>query len=514
MAKKRRKSRGRKAGSPPPVSEGGPAEEPAVVPEGGSGDPPATEPSGDSLWERFWTRPFHSLQLSAFRFFFFAAVAMESFRDLEHAPRYGAGGFNVPHFDAWAALPVPSRYGMVVLLLVQFALALRVAFGLGQRVTVWALTAVYGYTYFISQLDSYQHHYMVFLFLVLMSLVDWESESPRTWPVHLVIVQTCIVYFWAGITKAQPLWLDGTLLEMQVGRAFGEQVPVLSALGADTAFLVMSNYAMAMEFAVPLMILWCGLLPEGRPRMMLGWLTVVIGVPLHAGIELAGLRIGLFSYMMIAFYLLIVPRQAYARLAAMSAGMLRGLPSLEPSREHAVFVVSLAFTAWTVWQLPLEYTGAAAAAVTAVALFSEWPLREGRLGRALAHLLVGLTILYAATSGETMRKYWYYLGGDARRRGEVSLAIYGYSNTAAVDPGYESAYIRWARMLTTDQRHQEAREALELGAARVEDPTFDLYEALAFACQRVGDKDCARQAAAHAISKKPDPRMQAIFDDR
>ncbi|TNE90165.1 MAG: hypothetical protein EP330_08895 [Deltaproteobacteria bacterium] len=515
MARKRGKNKAKRpeSATEAPVTEA--AVEAAPVAPG----PPKPPTEELGLWERFWTRPLHPLRFSLFRFFFFACVAFESFFDLEHAPRYGAGGFNVPHFDVLTALPVPSRHAMVVLLLVQFALALRVAFGLGQRVTVWALTAVYGYTYFISQLDSYQHHYMVFLFLVLMSLVDWESERPRTWPVHLVIVQTCIVYFWAGVTKVHPLWTDGTLLGMQVGRDFAEQVPIISSFGAERGMMLMANYAMCMEFGVPLLILWAGLAPDGRLRETIGWLAVLIGLPLHAGIEFAGLKIGLFSYMMMAFYLLVVPDRFYRWLDTVAGGLgavaTRLLAQMEvPPLRDVYFVVGLAFTGLAVWHLPLEFTGAAALAVSAVALASEWPVRPGRAQRAITHVLVGLTVLYAAASSETMRKYWYYLGGDARRRGDVTLAIYGYSNTAAVDPEYESAYLRWAMMLDRANRHEEARDALEQGVAHVPDPSFDLYEALALSCDRLGDRECARQAAAHAITKKQDPRMQGIFDKR
>ena len=266
-----------------------------------------------SLWTRFWDRPFHPLQLLVFRFCFFALVAFESFRDLEHAPRYGAGGFNVPHFPILELLPTPSRYGMVVLYLAQCALSLRVAFGLGGRVTVWALTAVYGYTYFISQLDSYQHHYMVFLFLFLTCLVDWESDKPRTWPIQLVVVQTGIVYMWAGVTKLHPLWTEGTLLRRQAGGGeFGALVKSwCDSLGVslDQAWWFMANWSMAAEFVVPLLFLSLPMIPEGRGRLRDGllWLTCALGLGLHVGIEMAQLKIGLFSYMMMSFYLLVMP---------------------------------------------------------------------------------------------------------------------------------------------------------------------------------------------------------------
>ncbi|MCO4745103.1 MAG: HTTM domain-containing protein [Proteobacteria bacterium] len=482
---------------------------------------PLAEPSQEesvSLWERFWSHPFSATRIALFRFFFFACVAFESFRDLEHAPRYGAGGFNVPHFDWLIALPVPSRYAMVVLFLAQFALALRVAFGLGGRITVWALTAVYGYTYFISQLDSYQHHYMVFLFLVLMSLVDWESERPRTWPIQLVVVEVAIVYFWAGVTKVQPLWIDGTLLRMQVGGGeFHKTVESTAGslgISVDTAYALMADYSMLMEFAVPAVLLITPLMRPSRGRDALLWLGCIWGLGMHVGIEFAGLKIGLFSYMMMAFYLLVIPEGPirFASRVGDTAleGVRAGLVKLDASGlRDGVFGVALAFTAWTVWQLPLEYSGAAAVLITGVALVSEWPIRAGRGQRALGHLLVGLTVLYAAASGDTMRQYWYYLGGDARRRGDIALATYAYKNTAVVDPGYASAYMRHAQMLERAHRLEEAREVYETGL-KLAEPTFELYQGLALVCDRMGEGPCAWDAADKAVVLKPDPRMQSI----
>src|SRR5688500_3529258 len=61
---------------------------------------------------RFW----HDFEVSwakwtVFRFVFFGLHAVDAFLQLGHAPRYGAGGFNVQQLPG-ELLPAPSRAGM------------------------------------------------------------------------------------------------------------------------------------------------------------------------------------------------------------------------------------------------------------------------------------------------------------------------------------------------------------------------------------------------------------------
>ena len=112
-----------------------------------------TDPS--RLWRRFWFEfSLPTSKVVLFRVTFFAIVALDAWLQIEHAPRYGAGDFNVSHFP-WldGILPLPSRSGILIVFLVQAFLALRVMFGVAVQSSLGLLTILYGYTYFISQLD-------------------------------------------------------------------------------------------------------------------------------------------------------------------------------------------------------------------------------------------------------------------------------------------------------------------------------------------------------------------------
>src|SRR5687768_16997107 len=128
------------------------------------------------LWHAYWFESGVSRsKLNLFRFLFFAVLAVDCFLDLGHAPRYGAGGFNVsnlPWLD-WA-LPLPTRTGFLLCCVAGSYLALRAAFGVLTTWSVRLLTALFAYRYFISQLDSYQHHYLVFLLLFIACFIPWE----------------------------------------------------------------------------------------------------------------------------------------------------------------------------------------------------------------------------------------------------------------------------------------------------------------------------------------------------
>jgi hypothetical protein len=98
----------------------------------------ATAPRGWWWLEMPWAK------LVAFRFVFFGLMAIDAFLQLPHASRYGAGGFDVPHFS-WLPLPEPGRASITFAhgaLCVLFAL---VAQGALVRVALPLATALYGW---------------------------------------------------------------------------------------------------------------------------------------------------------------------------------------------------------------------------------------------------------------------------------------------------------------------------------------------------------------------------------
>src|SRR5215510_6447328 len=87
-----------------------------------------------------------------------------------HAGRYGVDGFNVAHFG-WldALMPTPTAALYVGVLLGTGLLALAAALSGPRRPALAALFLLYTFSWSMSMLDSYQHHY--FVSSVLLCLV-------------------------------------------------------------------------------------------------------------------------------------------------------------------------------------------------------------------------------------------------------------------------------------------------------------------------------------------------------
>lgn len=86
-----------------------------------------------------------------------------------HAGRYGAAGFNAAHFDWLDAIqPVPGNDLYIGVLLLAGVLSLTLMLtGISRRL-LFLLFLLYTYSWAMSLLDSYQHHYFVSLILLCM----------------------------------------------------------------------------------------------------------------------------------------------------------------------------------------------------------------------------------------------------------------------------------------------------------------------------------------------------------
>jgi tetratricopeptide (TPR) repeat protein len=405
-------------------------------------------------YRRYWLE--HAVppaKLALFRVAFFTLLGIDAFLQLEHAPRYGAGDFNVAHLPLLdALLPLPSRDGMVVVFLLQAYLAFRIAVGGAVRAPLIALTALYGYGYFISQLNSFQHHYLIFLLLLVCCFVPWdgaaaerdgEARAPlRSWAIRLLLVQLAIVYLWAAIAKLDPAWLDGTALSRQIGDGWVRDT-VERIFGAATAtdpggFGRLAQLVLLTELLLAVALLWRRLWP----------VALVVGVAFHAGVELAGFRIGLFSYFMFACYLLVVPDRWVTRAAAatdravgrrLAARWERAQAALRPPALAAAAVGALVAGALLVATQPYEAIGwvvAVTAGWGAVAVARSWRRGRGRaaLRAIVAHLLACAAIFTLHGSTEQAFAYHRYWSGSAQRLGDADGARRAYRALTRVAP--------------------------------------------------------------------------------
>ena len=417
-------------------------------------------------------------KLAVFRACFFVLVGLDGILQLPHAARYGASDFNVGHF-AWldALLPAPGRATMVVIFLLQAYLGVRIAMGAAVRSALWLLTGLYGYAYFVSQLDSYQHHYLVFLLLLLCCFLPWQrparadserksgdkeqpaDERVQSYAARMIFVQLGVVYLFAALTKCEALWIDGTLLDKQLAPGVTRDMAEWIGMGSAAVAVLLTEAFLAVAFI------------SGR----LWSVALVVGVALHAGIEFfAGFKIGIFSYYMFALYLLLVPdgwfravarrvagpvealRAGFARVAASSAGFglfalialvggflcARAIPVAE-SVSFALIVTALVTVAVAICLRPRLNAP-----------------RERRMTRASAvlcvHLIACAAILFLPETDERIGDYYKFWAGSARRLNHWDEAGAAYERLSELRPDWAPAHYYLGRIAQKDERLDEA----------------------------------------------------------
>jgi hypothetical protein len=95
-----------------------------------------------------------------------------------HAGRYGAAGFNAAHFDWLDAIqPLPTNASYIGVLLLAGLLSLTLMLTGISRWLLGLLLLLYSYSWAMSLLDSYQHHY--FVSLILACMVFFPKLSAR-----------------------------------------------------------------------------------------------------------------------------------------------------------------------------------------------------------------------------------------------------------------------------------------------------------------------------------------------
>ncbi len=395
-------------------------------------------------------------KLSVFRVAFFSLVAFDAWRQTEHMARYGTNGFNVSHMP-WldAVLPMPSSSGILIVYLLQAYLAARVVLGIAVPISVKLLTALYGYSYFISQVDSYQHHYFVFLLLVISCFVPWQPQTARddadktppgaqlvkTWAVRLLLVQMAVLYGWATMTKLDPLWLNGesivpNLRSVEWMNYYARNLP--GELYATPAQLAMVAEAILL-LAVATRRLW--------------FVAIPIGVGLHLSIELAEFEIGIFSYYMFGMYLLVVPDKAYQAAARLIESLSRGIG--DSARALGDKLAGAGAVAWAImgvcivggsallWLTPFDEVGFVAVVASLVALS---PLVTRRRPSALSlysgagHVVACAMIAVFFFATDTTHEMYKKLAGSHRRLGKHDQMYAAYAKLAVVSPDFGRSY--------------------------------------------------------------------------
>lgn len=265
-------------------------------------------------WKYFWFDfSFPLTRLTTWRSVFYAIFAFDLWLlFVEGASMYEAGEFIPPHL-AWLE-PVRPKLdvaGATAGYLVAGYLSLTLAVGAAGRRSAIALCVIFSTIYFSSQIDSFQHHYLLCWLLLLNCFLPasaWGTDSSRrpaegenssgrrvhSWAFQLIYVQLGIIYFWAAVTKTSAAWLNGSgvrwILTSRELLAPIEEFMETLGFHPALALVALASVAMVGEYLTAL-IYW---IPSLR---FAGFLLVPV---FHSGIELMGLNIGLFTYYMVA----------------------------------------------------------------------------------------------------------------------------------------------------------------------------------------------------------------------
>ena len=419
-------------------------------------------------------------RLAVLRVLFFGLLAFDLWTIfLPHAPRFGAGGFNVsqvPALDAWLPLPTPSVVG--ALYIVGGLAAFCAALGVGVRLALPVVAACYSGVYFWSQSDSYQHHYLVSLLLVLLCFVPhgaWRGDAAhvRSWAMRLVYVQVSLMYAWTAATKCDAAWLDGSTMNSLLScearlhvQAFG------NALGWSEAGALRAVSASIMlgEFAAAALVLYA-------PWWTIGLFVIPF---FHAGVEYLDFDIELFSYyMFVLLFALLLPQRwldrgwdaVAQRLGGPREHVLRALngDSVPPGVSTPWLIAgATALAAFALLRaLPVDRAdiGAGLAAAFALGVLAPWNRGAGSVRTSSAIALIagsGLCLAGLARS-EALYDYHRQWGGYLRRSGDVEGAIARYESANAIQHDAPARHVALARLQL--KRGEAAAAALNVDEA-------------------------------------------------
>ncbi|TNE86279.1 MAG: tetratricopeptide repeat protein [Deltaproteobacteria bacterium] len=435
--------------------------------------------------ERFWfDRSMEPGRLAALRIGFFTLFAVDQLHLMtSHAWRFGAGGINLAHFD-WldTLLPLPRVEIHLGAYLLSAFLSLCVAAGIATRVFIPLIATLYGYAYFSSMADGYQHHYLLFWILVVCSFVRFDQApgiaSPpaegriRSWGLSLLYAQIAIVYLFTAITKVDPQWVSGWALEQQVStpsvRALFESTNAALGLGPLGAYAIVATSVM----------LWQFLAAASFVDERLHAIACLTGLVFHVTIEFIGIEIRWFSYYMIAlYYLLLLPDTWYAwvaeRLSTAFAPLTSALSSLfapidlDERRAGQITALAAFFALGLVGNSPLPGAALLTTAVLVAIGIAWWtePRTRGVAGRGAVFVAAAAVIGLVPLRSGAVYDFYRYQGGDYLRRGDLHNAAEAYYAAIDANPGPDSRHAKLATVLVELGREREAKAVLERGLA-------------------------------------------------
>eukprot|EP01112_Ceratiomyxa_fruticulosa_P009258 TRINITY_DN2411_c0_g1_i4.p1 TRINITY_DN2411_c0_g1~~TRINITY_DN2411_c0_g1_i4.p1 ORF type:complete len:553 (-),score=47.66 TRINITY_DN2411_c0_g1_i4:1444-3102(-) len=395
--------------------------------------------------QRFWYEYSVSpVQMRIFRLFFFLVFAVDSFERISRGFRFVLPNqplFLLPHIPyIFSYLPLPTCEVVTFCWIASFFLSIRVAFGLGSRVEVISLMVFRGYTTFVSQTDNYQHHYLVFLILVILSTVDWSqfdaakgTKIVNSWQIKLLLFQVSLVYFWTGITKVNVDWLKGEIMPLTVGPDFSEFISTYSS------WALLSISTVAIEF------LLCVLFQIRKYHT----LAFVLGFPMHVLMGISGLQIGRFSEVILCIYIFLAPPSILVFIDQILFKVKSSVPAfvfkednfkiLGSSFGHCIGYFILHAYNLTEYLPSLKYI---AAFLTSIDLINIFLLKgeSRKIYPSFTHVLSTVFLVYLCFHTVHLRDMYSHAGVTQVPNKNIDSAIYFYRKAIEIDPTYLEGY--------------------------------------------------------------------------
>jgi hypothetical protein len=454
-------------------------------------------------YEEFWLGlRVSDSKLTLFRFAFFFVFALDAWLQIGNAPRYGFGDFNVSHLPFLdGILPMPTRASMSVVYGLQVLLGLRIALGGASRAAYVALAVLFAGGYFISQLNSYQHHYLLAIALGLLAAFPWpdfpkpqpasEATKDRFWPIRMLLVALSVMYVFAVLAKLDGEWLDGSTMQRQITEGW------IRDLVEDVGWGTAAKLTMVVELSLAVLIHVRKLWP----------LAIAIGVGMHMAFEFSGLRIGLFSYFMASLYLLLLPESWLATpmrwVAPLREQIASQLGKIRIPRAVglAVFAVATAAAAALTQSIFIDSVNVLTWCVLALAI-GDAALTRAPAAAGIKALIACLGLIAIVHTTDGLRTYYHFWGHNDRRNKDTASAIIHYENVVDIDPAYASGRSRLAASYLRVGRKEDALEQYEEGL--VHNPKhFNLNRGAAQLYSQFGQGPKALAAAKRALAVRP-----------
>jgi len=370
------------------------------------------------------------------RFVVFALLAADALSQIRHAPRYGSG-FNVAQLPGLDALgPGRVAYGVCELVLA-YAFVL-IACGVATRWLVPLAAVIYNWLYFGSQLDSYQHHYLVAMLLIVACFVPWErkvalDQPVKSWALRLILVELAIVYLWAAISKLDAQWLNGSALSLQLHGSLRSLVDATIGMHAVAILVPITELVLVAVWIRPA---WPYLAP--------------LGILFHLGIVWTGLEIGLFAWLMIGLYAFVVPDRVYLAAARFLAPVrTRAADFAARLTPRRWLLLAIAVVGGLACAVACHFPGALGVAIVATIVGLAAVLFDSRrmVAFAIAHVLaLGLWLAIDRTTSIS-RDYYKFWGGTARRLNDPPAAETAYRHLTELAPDDAAAHYYLGRLL-------------------------------------------------------------------